>query len=174
MEEGQNKKMTESARTELDAKNESFLQFLTFTLEDEVFGFDVEQVKEILEFLRPVKVPLTPDYLAGVINLRGTIIPVINLKSKFEMILTDAGKEEIIIVVDMNIDGEDLTYGILVDSVKEVMDLRSSQIEEPPKIGAKYKASLLKGIGKSEDNIIMLLDVEKIVNSINSSIGDEN
>ncbi len=166
--------MDEQTQQEVDSKNDAVLQFLAFTLKDEVFGFDVEQVKEILEFQRPVKVPLTPDYLAGVINLRGTIIPVINLKSKFEMDLgEDDGKEEIIIVVDVNFDGEDLTFGVLADSVKEVLNLRSSQIEAPPKIGAKYKASLLRGIGKSDTSILMLLDVEKIVSSINMLISDD-
>ncbi|HEX3074602.1 MAG TPA: chemotaxis protein CheW [Ignavibacteriales bacterium] len=165
--------MAENMQSEIESKNESLLQFLTFTLENEVFGFDVEQVKEILEFQRPVKVPLTPDYLAGVINLRGTIIPVIDLKRKFELKLTEEAGEEIIIVVDMIFEGEEFIYGILADSVKEVMDMPSSLIEDPPKIGANYKASLLKGVGKSESGIIMLLDVEKIVNSINMSIGDE-
>ena len=110
-------------------------QYLTFKLEDEVFALDIAKVREVLEYTTVTKVPRTPDFMCGVINLRGGVVPVVNMRLKFGMPDAEKTVNTCIIIVEVKLDGETTVLGALADSVQEVMDLEPDQIEPAPKIG---------------------------------------
>ncbi len=138
------------------------VQYLTFKLADEIFAFDVAKVREILELTTITKVPQTPDYMRGVINLRGSVVPVIDMKLSFAMERTEQTINTCIIVVEVNLDGETLVLGILADSVQEVVEMEPDLIEPPPRLGTKLNTEFIKGMGKVENNFVMILDIDKI------------
>ncbi len=140
-------------------------QFLNFKLLDEVFGVDVFQVREILEFTKITKVPNTPDYLCGVINLRGAVVPVIDMRLKFGMPKPEITVNTCIIVLEVSIEDEKSIMGALVDGVQEVIEIDTLNIEPPPKIGTHLNTEFILGMGKHNDNFIMLLNIDKIFSS---------
>ena len=123
-------------------------QYLTFNLGEESFALDVSHVREILEFTTVTKVPKTPDYMRGVINLRGTVVPVLDMRLKFGMSLTEKTVDTCVIVAEVSLEGETTIIGALVDSVQEVFELGPDQIQPAPKIGAQLKTEFIKGIGE--------------------------
>lgn len=137
-------------------------QYLTFKLGEEVFALDVSQVREILDFIKITKVPQTPEYMCGVINLRGSVVPVIDMRLKFGLAQIEATVNTCIVVVEVNIEQEKTVLGVLVDSVQEVFELEPGEIEAPPKIGTHLKTEFIKGMGKREDKFIIILDIDKI------------
>jgi purine-binding chemotaxis protein CheW len=137
-------------------------QYLTFTLADEVFAVDVARVREILEMPNITKVPQVPDFMRGVINLRGCVVPVIDLRLKFGMQETAQTVNTCIIVVEVAMDGENTVLGALADSVQEVIEMEPSQIEPAPHIGTHLKTEFLKGMGKHNEHFIMILDIDKV------------
>jgi len=141
------------------------VQYLTFKLEEELFALGITQVREVLEFDQVTKVPQTPDIMRGVINLRGSVVPVIDLKLKFGMGITEKSINTCVIMVELEIDGEMTLIGALADSVQEVIDLEPGQIEPPPKIGTHLNTDLIKGIGKREEQFIIILEIEKVFTS---------
>ncbi len=140
-------------------------QYLTFKLKDEVFGVDVAQVREILDFIKITKVPQTPDFMCGVINLRGNVVPVVDMRLKFGLEKTETTVNTCIIVVEVNLDGENTILGALVDSVQEVFELDPKDIEPAPKIGTKLKTDFIKGMGKREDTFIIILNIDNVFSS---------
>jgi len=140
-------------------------QYLTFTLADEVFAVDVARVREILEMPSITKVPQVPDFMRGVINLRGCVVPVIDLRLKFGMEETSQTVNTCIIVVEVVMDGENIVLGALSDSVQEVIEMESSQIEAAPHIGTHLNTDFIKGMGKQDSNFVMILDIDRVFNS---------
>jgi purine-binding chemotaxis protein CheW len=140
-------------------------QYLTFKLSEEVFGVDVAQVREILDYIKITKVPQTPDFMCGVINLRGSVVPVVDMRLKFGMDKTETTVNTCIVVVEVNLDSENIILGALVDSVQEVFELGPTDIEAAPRIGTKLKTDFIKGMGKREDKFIILLDIDKVFSS---------
>jgi purine-binding chemotaxis protein CheW len=118
--------------------------YLTFKIGGEVFAANVTKVLSILELEPITKVPLSPDYLLGVINLRGSILPIIDGKIKFGMQIQENVKNPFIVVMEVNIDGETIQIGVLVDSVSEVIEVEEQNILPPPSIGSKYKADFIQ------------------------------
>ena len=137
-------------------------QYLTFRLGQESFGIDVLKVREILDFIDVTKVPKAPDYMLGVINLRGSVVPVVDLRKRFNIESGERTKDNCIIVLEINLNDEELKVGIIGDMVEEVIDLRSEQIEPPPKLGSQLRAEFIVGMGKQEEAFIILLDIDKI------------
>ncbi len=137
-------------------------QYLTFKLEDEVFALDIGKVREVLDFTSIAKVPQTPDFMLGVINLRGTVVPVVDMRLKFAMTGTETTVNTCIIIVEIEIDGENNVLGAMVDSVQEVMDLDPGQIEPPPRIGTRLNTKFIKGMGKRDNQFIIILDIDKV------------
>ncbi|PLY13208.1 MAG: chemotaxis protein CheW [Desulfuromonas sp.] len=137
-------------------------QYLTFRLGEESFGIDVLKVREILDFIEVTKVPKAPDYMLGVINLRGSVVPVVDLRKRFAIESGERTKDNCIIVLEINLNGDELKVGIIGDMVEEVIDLRSEQIEPPPKLGSQLRAEFIVGMGKQDENFIILLDIDKI------------
>lgn len=137
-------------------------QYLTFKLEDEVFALDIAKVREVLEYTTVTKVPRTPDFMCGVINLRGGVVPVVNMRLKFGMPDAEKTVNTCIIIVEVQLDGETTVLGALADSVQEVMDLEPDQIEPAPKIGTRLRTDFIKGMGKHDNKFIMILDIDKV------------
>lgn len=137
-------------------------QYLTFILDDELFAVDVVKVREVLDYTTITKIPRTPEYMRGVINLRGSVVPVIDLRLKFGMSKTENTINTCIIVMEVQTDNETIILGALSDSVQEVFELEPDQIEPAPKIGTHFNAEFLKGMGKRNDNFIMILDIDKV------------
>jgi purine-binding chemotaxis protein CheW len=137
-------------------------QYLTFKLEDEVFGLAIGKVREVLDFTTITKVPRTPEYMRGVINLRGSVVPVVDLHLKFGLAQTEKTVNTCIIIVEISMEGEITVLGALADSVQEVVELEPEQIEPAPKIGTKLNTEFIKGMGKREDQFIILLDIDKV------------
>ena len=145
-------------------------QYLTFKLEDEVFALDIGKVREVLDFTLIAKVPQTPDFMLGVINLRGTVVPVVDMRLKFATTQTETTVNTCIIIVEIEIDGENTVLGALVDSVQEVMDLDPDQIEPAPRIGTRLNTKFIKGMGKRDSQFIIILDIDKVFSTDDLSI----
>lgn len=137
-------------------------QYLTFKLDDEVFALDISQVREVLDFTAITKVPRTPDFMRGVINLRGSVVPVVDMRLKFDMSKTEQTVNTCIIIVEINVENERLVLGALADSVQEVIELGPGQIEPAPRIGTRLHTEFIKGMGKRDENFIIILDIDKI------------
>jgi purine-binding chemotaxis protein CheW len=137
-------------------------QYLTFQLDDEVFAIDVANVREILEFNSVTRVPKSPEYMRGVINLRGSVVPVFDMRLKFGMTGTERTINTCIVVVEVSYEGEDIIIGALVDSVQEVFELEADQIEPAPKIGTHLRTEFIRGMGKRDETFIIILDIDKV------------
>lgn len=140
-------------------------QYLTFKLNEETFGVDVAQVREILDYIKITKVPQTPDFMCGVINLRGSVVPVVDMNMKFGMIKTERTVNTCIVVVEVILNEEKTILGALVDSVQEVFEIEPKNIEPAPKIGTKLKTEFIQGMGKQDDKFIIILDIDKVFSS---------
>ena len=140
-------------------------QYLSFALGEEVFAVNVQQVKEILDVINITRVPQMPDYMLGVINLRGSVVPVVDLRCKFGMEKKEQNQENCIVVLEVDFDGERVVIGALTDAVREVLDLTADQIEPPPRMGMKLKSEFIRGMGKQGESFIIILDIDKIFSS---------
>jgi purine-binding chemotaxis protein CheW len=137
-------------------------QFLTFKLGEEVFALDITKVREVLDFTTATKVPRTPEFMRGVINLRGSVVPVVDLRLKFGMSRTENTVNTCVIITEVAVDGEKVILGCLADSVQEVLDLEPGSIAPAPRIGTKLRTEFLSGMGKRGDRFIMLLDIDRV------------
>lgn len=136
-------------------------KYLTFVLGDEEYGVEILKVREIIGLMEITSVPQTPDFIKGVINLRGKVIPVIDLRLKFGMDPAEYTEETCIIVVDIN----QTMIGILVDTVSEVLDISAGQIEPPPSFGSRIDTEFILGMGKVKDRVKILLEIDKVLSS---------
>ncbi|MBF0190691.1 MAG: purine-binding chemotaxis protein CheW [Magnetococcales bacterium] len=137
-------------------------QYLTFTLGHEVFAVDIAKIREVLEFTSVTKVPRTPGFMCGVINLRGSVVPVVDMRQKFQMTQSVKSVNTCIIILEVAQDDGIVVMGALADSVREVMELEPDQIEPAPRIGMQLRSDFLKGMGKQEGRFIMILDIDKM------------
>lgn len=147
-------------------QNEEYsTQFLTFTLGEEMFALSINSVKEVLEHTKITKVPRTPPYMIGVINLRGHAVPIVDMRLKFGLSQGEITVNTCIIIVEVG-EGEDMIQlGALVDSVREVIEMKSEDIEAPPKMGTSVDADFIRGMGKQDDEFVLILDVSRIFSS---------
>ncbi len=144
-------------------------KYLTFQLDSEEYGFEILKVREIIGLMEITPVPGTPDYIRGVINLRGKVIPVINLRQKFGMEMTEDTKETCVVVLDVKAGNGSILTGVVVDAVSEVLDVKAEQIEETPSFGADVNLDFIMGIGKIKDEVKMLIDIDKIIDTVDLS-----
>jgi purine-binding chemotaxis protein CheW len=138
-------------------------QYLTFHVGDEEYAAPILQVKEIIEVGTVTKVPTMPAFVRGVINLRGSVVPVVDLAAKLGLPLTEITRLSCIVVVEVRIDGEETVVGVLVDAMGQVIDLPPKDIERPPAFGTQARADHLRGMGKLENKFIMILDLDKVL-----------
>jgi purine-binding chemotaxis protein CheW len=137
-------------------------QYLTFKLDDEIFALDITKVREVLDYTTITKVPRTPAFMRGVINLRGSVVPVADLRLKFGMTKTEQTVNTCVIITEVTVDGETTVLGALADSVQEVMDLGSDHLLPAPKIGTKLNTEFIKGMGKHNDRFVIMLDIDRV------------
>jgi len=137
-------------------------QFLTFTLGREIFALDIGTVREVLELTSITKIPRTPGFMRGVINLRGHAVPVVDMRMKLGMSKGEDTVDTCIIIVEIEFDGEITVMGALVDSVREVFEMMPDSIEPAPKMGAAVNAEYIRGMGRQDEKFIIILDINKI------------
>jgi len=138
-------------------------KYLTFALGEEEYGLEILKVREIFGYMEITNVPQMPSYVKGVINLRGKVIPVINLRTKFSIDEIEISEETCIIVVDSVTDGVHVETGVIVDRVSEVLDITSENIEPSPQFGAEVETNFILGIGKVGDAVKLLLDIDTVL-----------
>ena len=140
-------------------------KYMTFQLAQEIYGLEILKVREIIGLMDITKVPCSADFIRGVINLRGKVIPVADLRLKFGMEACKATEQTVIIVVQCAVGGgRNLTMGILVDQVLEVLSIEGAQIEPPPSMGeAAVEAQFIRGVGKAGERVIFLLDIGRVL-----------
>jgi len=143
--------------------DEAPAQYLTFALGSEMFAVGILNVKEIIEYGNLTEIPMMPTFIRGVINLRGSVVPVIDLAARFGGQQTEIGKRTCIVIVEVQ-DGE-LRHdiGIMVDAVSEVLDIPDSEIEPPPTFGAKIRAEFIFGMGKVQGKFVIILNIDKVL-----------
>jgi purine-binding chemotaxis protein CheW len=146
-------------------KKEESNSYLTFKVGEEEFGTHVSQVLNILEMTRITEVPRTPDYIKGVINLRGTVLPIIDTRIKFGLPETEYTNNTCIVVMELDFNGETVHIGTIVDEVLSVVKIKQDQIDPPPDIGNKYQSEFIFGMAKVSEEFIMLLDMQKVLSS---------
>jgi purine-binding chemotaxis protein CheW len=137
-------------------------QYLSFMLDLETYAMDIMQVREVLDYTRITRVPRMPDFMRGVINLRGGVVPVVDLRLKFGMGETPKTDESCIIIIEAEFAGEGTQLGIMVDSVQEVLSLSADQIQPPPRIGTRLKTEFIRGMGRKDDAFIIILETERV------------
>lgn len=140
---------------------EGAAQFLTFLLGKEVFAMDIRTVREIIQVGPMTTVPLMPDFVRGVINLRGAVVPVIDLHARFGRSPAQIGKKTCIVIFDAVREGERIELGLLVDAVSEVIDIAPDQIEPPPSFGSSVRREFIRGMGKVGTRFVIILDPDK-------------
>ncbi len=136
-------------------------QYLTFTLGEEVFAMDIRTVREIIQVGPMTTVPLMPGFVRGVINLRGAVVPVIDLQARFGRQPASVGKKTCIVIFDAIRAGERVELGLLVDAVSEVIDIEPAQIEPPPNFGTAVRRDFIRGMGKVANRFVIILEPDK-------------
>jgi purine-binding chemotaxis protein CheW len=144
-----------------DDKNEA-VQYLSFKLEDNIFAFNVLKTREVLSFTKITSIPCTPPYVAGVLNLRGSVVCVVDLRLKFGMKSAAITPDTAIIIVETMLGNDTVVLGALVDAVRGVINFEADQIEPPPKIGIKLNLDLINGIGKRNNDFVIILNIDKV------------
>ena len=137
-------------------------QYLSFNLDEEEFALEIARVREVLDYTKITKVPRVPSFMKGVINLRGSVVPVVDLKEKFGIRETEKTVLSRIIICEIAMDDEMAVIGALADSVHEVMDIEPDNIEPAPRIGTRLDTEFLKGMGKHDEEFIMILDIDRV------------
>ena len=140
-------------------------QYMTFRLGNELFAINVAQVREVLEVSTITRVPTAPDYMRGVVNVRGQAIPVVDLRLRFGLPKLVDTITTRVIVMELNLDGETAILGGLADSVHEVIELDESNINPPPRIAMRWRTDFILGMGKRGDQFIIILDVNAVFSS---------
>jgi purine-binding chemotaxis protein CheW len=145
-------------------------KYLTFALGAEEYGLEILKVREIIGYIDVTAVPQTPFHVKGVINLRGQVIPVVDLRAKFGMATTDVTDETCIIVVEITQNNRKFNTGIVVDRVQEVLNIEGQDIEEAPQFGASVDTAFILGLGKIGDKVKILLDIDRVLAGSDSTI----
>ncbi|MDT8441866.1 MAG: chemotaxis protein CheW [Desulfuromonadales bacterium] len=140
-------------------------QYVTFQLGEELFGVEVSRTREILSLIPVTSVPQTPDYMLGVINLRGQVVPVVDMRRKLGMPPAEATQDTCIIVLEVLVDDDTIVVGARADAVREVLEINLEQIEPAPKLGTRLNIEYIHGMGKVNDQFLILLNIDRIFSS---------
>jgi purine-binding chemotaxis protein CheW len=145
------------------AISEQMHQYLTFVLSGEVFAIGILAIKEIIEYAHLTAVPMTPPYVRGVINLRGAVVPVLDLSVRFGKEASPVTKRTCIVIIEIHLGGERHDIGVVVDTVNAVLDIPTSDIEPPPSFGARIRTDFIQGMAKVNGRFVILLDVNQVL-----------
>ncbi|MBS4099596.1 MAG: chemotaxis protein CheW [Sulfuricella sp.] len=151
------------ANSQVAAVEENQGQFLTFLLGGEMFAIPILNIKEIIEYGSLTSVPMMPAFIRGVINLRGRVVPVVDIAQRFGRNPTAVTRRTCIVIVEIVADGERLDVGMVVDSVSEVLEIPHGEIEPPPSFGARIRADFIYGMGKISGKFVVILNVDKVL-----------
>jgi len=146
-----------------DCSGENTTQFLTFILNNEAYGIDILDIREIIDYGNITRVPMAPEFIAGVINLRGSVVPVVDLALRFSEKPSERTKRSSIVILEVKYEEQKLEIGITVDVVNKVLDILPSEIEPPPSFGNKIRTDFISGLGKVKSQLLVLLDIENIL-----------
>lgn len=138
-------------------------QFLTFLLDGEMYAIDILCIKEIIEYGHVTPVPMVPDFIQGVINLRGAVVPVLQLSLRFGHARTDTTRRTCIVIIEVDCEAGKQDIGVVVDSVSEVLEIANADIEPAPSFGAKIRADFIDGMGKVEGRFVIILDISRVL-----------
>ncbi len=141
---------------------ETSKKYLTFKLDKEIYAIEIASVREVLDYIKITKVPQMPDFLCGVINLRGGVVPVLDLRIKFGLTQPEVTPDTCIIIIELDIDEELILIGAVADTVQEVIEFENSQIEPAPKLGTRLNTEFIQGMAKKEEEFIIILDINKV------------
>ena len=148
-------------------------QYLTFTVTGEVFGVAIVSIKEIIEYRATTEVPMMPEFMRGIINLRGRVVPVIDLAVRFGRLRGEVTRRSCIVIIETGQGTEQRDLGVLVDAVSEVAEIPDADIEPPPSFGAKLRSDFITGMGKIDERFVILLDVGRVLSIEElSTLGD--
>lgn len=148
--------------------------YITFKLGDELFAIDVAHVREVLDLSEITRVPTAPPYMRGVVNVRGSAVPVVDLRHRFGLPSVADTVNTRIIVLELPLDGELTVVGGLADSVHEVLELERGQIREPPRIAMRWRADMIEGLGKKGEQFIIVLDIARVFSSSDALLVGEH
>ena len=157
--------LTQSKTHLVGSADASPQQYLTFSLGGEVFALGILNVKEIIEFGNITEIPMMPAFIRGVINLRGAVVPVIDLSARFGGPASTVSRRTCIVIVELGEGEERQDLGVIVDAVNEVLEIPRSEIEPPPTFGAKIRADFIQGMGKVEGHFVIILNVERVLST---------
>lgn len=138
-------------------------EYLTFMISGEIFAVPIQQAKEILEYRDITTVPMAPGFIQGAINLRGSVVPVIDLAKKFGLTISDITRRSCIVIIEVQLDDEATVMGVMVDKVLQVMDIPEQHIDAAPAFGAKIRSEFICGMGKVEGGFTIILDVDRVL-----------
>ena len=164
--------LTQAAEKQIDSFSYLEGKYLTFNLDKEEYGIGILKIKEIIGMLPITAVPQTPEYVKGVINLRGKVIPVLDLRLRFEMKKIEYTERTCIIVVEIEGQAGTVLIGVVVDSVSEVLNIKGEEIEATPTFGAKLNTEYILGMAKKEGSVKILLDIDRVLNAEEVAIID--
>lgn len=146
------------------------IQFLTFMMNTEIYGINILNIREIIDYGNITQVPMMPDFIAGVINLRGSVVPVVDLAIRFSEQPSTRTKRSSIVILEVEYEEQKLEIGITVDAVDEVLDIPSNEIEPAPSFGTKIRTDFISGMAKVNDQLLVLLDIENILSVAELSV----
>ena len=155
--------LTQSKTHLVGSADASPQQYLTFSLGGEVFALGILNVKKIIEFGNITEIPMMPAFIRGVINLRGAVVPVIDLSARFGGPASTVSRRTCIVIVELGEGEERQDLGVIVDAVNEVLEIPRSEIEPPPTFGAKIRADFIQGMGKVEGHFVIILNVDRVL-----------
>ena len=152
-------------------------QYLTFVMDGDTFAVNIQHVREVVEYTDITRIPRTPVFMRGVINLRGGVLPIIDLRLKFDLPAKEPDRDTSIIITEINLEGETVVIGTMVDAVKEVVEFSPEALEPAPKIGLKMDSDHIKAMAKQDDHFVIVLNVESIFSwkeiSFAKTVGEE-
>lgn len=143
-------------------QDEEAVQYLTFKLDDESFATEISKVREVLEYTQVTPVPRSPEFMQGVINLRGSVVPVVDLRLQFGMPAVEPTVDSCIIIIEVSIEGTSTVLGALADSVQEVINFKPEQLEPAPSFGTRIDNDFVQHMGKLDDRFVIVLDMNKV------------
>lgn len=138
-------------------------QYLTFTLANEVFAIAIAAIKEIIEYRSPTTVPMMPSYVRGIINLRGRVVPVIDLSVRFGRSKSEVSRRTCIVILEIKEDEQQHDIGVVVDAVSAVLDIADADVEPPPSFGARLRSDFIGGMGKIGEKFVIILDIDHVL-----------
>ena len=156
---------TRQVSTKREAGDDTPAQYLTFSLGGEVFALGILNVKEIIEFGSVTEIPMMPVFIRGVINLRGAVVPVIDLSARFGGAATTVSRRTCIVIVEIDSEDGKQDLGVMVDAVNEVLEIPRAEIEPPPSFGAKIRADFIQGMGKVDGRFVIILNVDRVLST---------